>query len=122
MRSTPGSRSAPRMVRIAASTWRLKSATGMKPSTERATMAWPVLVALPGSLTKSITSRPEAAPLSGPARSPMINHKPQPFVAPRAIGERPAGAADPPAHRHLLAALLLKPPLPEGRDRRRHVH
>src|SRR5262249_9047656 len=49
MRSTPGRRSAPRMARIAPSTWRLNSAAGMKASTATATMAWPVLVALPGS-------------------------------------------------------------------------
>src|SRR6516225_1331509 len=61
MRSTPGSRCAPRMARIAASTWRLNTATGANASTDTATMAWPVLVALPCSLTKSTTSRPNAA-------------------------------------------------------------
>src|SRR6516162_6622803 len=61
MRSTPGSRWAPRMARIAASTWRLNAAAGANASTDTATIAWPVLAALPCSLTKSTTSRPKAA-------------------------------------------------------------
>src|SRR5215468_247191 len=61
MRSTPGNRCAPRMARIAASTWRLNAAAGANASTDTARMAWPVLVALPCSLTKSTTSRPNAA-------------------------------------------------------------
>ena len=53
---------------------------------------------LPGSLTKSMTSRPNAAPLSVPARSPMIRLKPitlviadrqqQAFFRALGIGER----------------------------------
>ena len=94
-------------------------------------MAWPVLVALPGSLTKSMTSRPNAAPLSVPASKPddqaqavalvVADRKQQAFLRALGIGERLAVAADHPADRHLLAALHLEPHLAEGGDRRRHV-
>ena len=53
MRSTPGSRGEARISRITWSTARLNSAGGMKASTDKAAIAWPVLVGLPASLTKS---------------------------------------------------------------------
>ena len=48
----------------------------VKASIDSAMIAWPVLVALPVSLTKSITSRPIAARLSAPASNAIIKLKP----------------------------------------------
>ena len=109
----------------------LESAAGMKASIDNAAIACPVLVALPVSLTKSTTSRPERGAIERAGENAddqaqavafvIADRQQMAFVGALGIGQRLAVAIDHPADRHRLAALRLEPHLAVGGDGRRHV-
>src|SRR5262249_29849321 len=77
--SAPGRRRDEENSRTWRSTSALNRSGGRKRATSSAITNWPTLSSPPGGAAKSRMSRPNAAPLSGPAKSPMMIESPLPL-------------------------------------------